>query len=91
MKQVTGTAIIIDDLTDGEIKMIHKLSYHIAVFFRKKLLIEQSELATCCYGLEILTATLLGFGVIILAGFFWDSIFNVSKFFHNSISDIRVL
>lgn len=46
--------------------MIHNLSNNITTFFIKKMIITNKEKDICCYGMEVILSTIIGFGVILV-------------------------
>lgn len=54
--------------------MIHNLSNNIAIFFYKNNLIENNDIAICCYGMELIISTFVGFISIIFTSFFLNDI-----------------
>lgn len=54
--------------------MIHNLSNTITTFFFKKNMIETSEIAIFCYGMEVIVSTFVGISTIILISAFLKNI-----------------
>lgn len=54
--------------------MIHNLSNNIAIFFYKNNVIENNDIAICCYGMELIISTFVGFISIIFTSFFLNDI-----------------
>lgn len=54
--------------------MIHNLSNNITTFFVNNFLIKKDEADICCYGMEIIISTLVGFGSILVTSVLFGNI-----------------